>query len=391
PAVPVAVRLRSAIILNDLLLVKRILRNHPEYLQNPNFDDNGNTSLHLAAIMGHLDIIKFLVERGHDSKECQETREKKAEGGSRNSVVLVPEISTNGNLSTPLHLAATHSHASCVEYLCDVFPQTIDRQNDEGATPLMLATRAANCRTYVPHSTTLLPPQQRPTPRYVPGHTPTNGISAVAAAATAAAAAASAAAENTLTVSILLRLGADVNMVDYEGNSALHYASAWGNIKTFRLLLGAGAYHGIRNKHGFAALDYAVSMNTYKYCRSLVSTFEGQQRGQQHPSDPQSPPSSTLGQPTPAPPPALLQHKPSFPKRQRSAPKLRLHTLTTDFTRIGGSSSNWNAPFTSATRSPMSALRPSPRGPMSASSAKVVSPADSSPGSGITDPYSALI
>lgn len=61
PAISVATRLRSAIITNDLLLVKRILRNNPTYLQNPNFDDNGNTSLHLAAIMGHLEIIVRLA------------------------------------------------------------------------------------------------------------------------------------------------------------------------------------------------------------------------------------------------------------------------------------------------------------------------------------------
>lgn len=54
--VGVAVRIRRAIHLNDLVLVKRIIKNHPEKLQNPDYEDDGNTSLHLAAKLGLVDI-----------------------------------------------------------------------------------------------------------------------------------------------------------------------------------------------------------------------------------------------------------------------------------------------------------------------------------------------
>lgn len=53
---PVSIRLRRAIHLNDLSLVKRIVKNNPKHLQNPDLDDNGNTSLHLAARLGLLEI-----------------------------------------------------------------------------------------------------------------------------------------------------------------------------------------------------------------------------------------------------------------------------------------------------------------------------------------------
>lgn len=49
-------RLRQAIADKDLVLVKRILKNNPSYLQNPDFSDKSNTSLHLAAQLGCLDI-----------------------------------------------------------------------------------------------------------------------------------------------------------------------------------------------------------------------------------------------------------------------------------------------------------------------------------------------
>lgn len=37
--------------------MKRILRNNPASLKNSDFDDKSNTSLHLAAIVGHIEII----------------------------------------------------------------------------------------------------------------------------------------------------------------------------------------------------------------------------------------------------------------------------------------------------------------------------------------------
>jgi hypothetical protein len=54
---PVSIRLRRAIHVNDVLLVKRIIKHNPSFLENPDFDDKSNTSLHLAAILGYLDII----------------------------------------------------------------------------------------------------------------------------------------------------------------------------------------------------------------------------------------------------------------------------------------------------------------------------------------------
>jgi hypothetical protein len=59
----VPVRLRRAILIDDVLLVKRIIKNNPSYLENPDFTDGGNTSLHLAAIKGHVDIVVRVFRR----------------------------------------------------------------------------------------------------------------------------------------------------------------------------------------------------------------------------------------------------------------------------------------------------------------------------------------
>ena len=54
--VDVAIRIRRAIHLSDLILLKRIIKNNPQHLQSPDFENNGNTSLHLAAQLGLLEI-----------------------------------------------------------------------------------------------------------------------------------------------------------------------------------------------------------------------------------------------------------------------------------------------------------------------------------------------
>lgn len=58
-----SVRLRRALHLNDLVLVKRIINNNPHVLRNPDLADNGNTSLHLAAQLGLHEIAVRLIRR----------------------------------------------------------------------------------------------------------------------------------------------------------------------------------------------------------------------------------------------------------------------------------------------------------------------------------------
>lgn len=56
-----SIRVRRAIHLNDLVLLKRIIKNNPRMLQNSDFEENGNTSLHLAAQLGSIEIsVSFL-------------------------------------------------------------------------------------------------------------------------------------------------------------------------------------------------------------------------------------------------------------------------------------------------------------------------------------------
>lgn len=64
-----SIRLRRAILLNDVTIVRRIVHSNPKLLQNPDFGDKSNTSLHIAAQAGFDEIVVSLdctVWSGHD-------------------------------------------------------------------------------------------------------------------------------------------------------------------------------------------------------------------------------------------------------------------------------------------------------------------------------------
>ncbi|KAK4930782.1 hypothetical protein LTR28_011614 [Elasticomyces elasticus] len=114
-------RLRRALHLNDLLLVKRIVRNTPQILQNPDFDDKSNTSLHLAAAQGHVDIVvrldnrlltkgkNFLIEAGHENDG----------------------VSRNADWDTPLMLTAQRGQVEVGRLLIEQFPRCIPWANKQ--------------------------------------------------------------------------------------------------------------------------------------------------------------------------------------------------------------------------------------------------------------------
>jgi len=119
-----SLRLRRAIHASDALLLRRILKSHPTLLQNPDSSVLGlsNTSLHLAASLGSLPLVKTLLQLGHES------------GG----------ISLNEEHQTPLMLAAREGHTDVVHLLCTECPKSIHRQDIRGRDAIMEASRGGH-------------------------------------------------------------------------------------------------------------------------------------------------------------------------------------------------------------------------------------------------------
>lgn len=230
--IDVPTRLRRAIHLNDLLLVRRIIRNHPTSLHNPDDSDNGNSSLHLAARLCRVDIVvrlrshlsplptiqtdaplkKYLIHARHDQTS----------------------ISLNASHCTPLHLACSPppphlpppppaDREEVVRLFITHFSRCIPWRNALGQDALMLACQ---------HPSHPIP-------------------------------------------SLLLATKlADPNMQDGKGNTALHHASAYGQLKTLRVLLGGGGRPGVRNWGSWGAGSYSLSVQAEVYWRGLVGEWE---------------------------------------------------------------------------------------------------------------------
>jgi len=201
--IDVSIRLRRAIQLNDLVLVKRILKNNPKSIRNPDLDDKCNTSLHLASKLGFLEIAEFLVDAGHEDDG----------------------IARNADWDTPLMLAV-ESQEAVATMLATRFPRCIAWKNKRGEDALMLASRhgASDLLTCL---LTLAPDP-----------------SALLAAA------------------------------DNDGNIALHYASAYGQLKAIRTLLYAGADPMARNAYSWTPISYSSTVAAEVYFRNLVAEFE---------------------------------------------------------------------------------------------------------------------
>lgn len=129
-----------------------------------------------------------------------------------------------------------------MQLLCTSFPQLVNKTDNLGATPLHLASRA------------------HPTPSAV--------------TSTFATRISTKAAEDTSTISTLLAHKADVRIHDAKGNTCLHYASAWGNLKAVRVLIGAGADPLARNNDGWTPEYYSVTVQAEVYYRNLVAEWE---------------------------------------------------------------------------------------------------------------------
>jgi ankyrin repeat protein len=82
------------------------------------------------------------------------------------------------------------------------------------------------------------------------------------------------ASEDTATINTLLAHNASLHCRDKDGNTALHHASAWGNLKAVRVLLAAGSASLPLNQSKHTPLDYSVTSQAARYFQSLIAEFE---------------------------------------------------------------------------------------------------------------------
>ena len=71
---------------------------------------------------------------------------------------------------------------------------------------------------------------------------------------------------------------ADPNACDLQGNTALHYASAYGELKVLRILLMGGARPDVRNWASWTPVSYSATVQAEVYFKGLVAEWERWER-----------------------------------------------------------------------------------------------------------------
>ncbi|KAI9841477.1 MAG: hypothetical protein M1838_003535 [Thelocarpon superellum] len=236
--IDVSIRLRRAIHLDDLLLVARIIRIHPGSLHNPDLTDKGNSSLHLAARLGRAQIVEYLIQAGHEDDGISRNAEwdtplmAACGEGDDGAVTWGVEKGEDGGTHGASNSISNKSHAvavpatsreAVVRVLLSHYARCANWRNRLGVDALMLCAR--------------------------------HGHASLAA--------------------LLLSHAADANAHDLQGNTALHYASAYGQLKVLRILmLTGGARPDVRNWACWTPASYSATVQAEVYFKGLVGEWE---------------------------------------------------------------------------------------------------------------------
>ena len=122
-------------------------------------DEYGNTTLHIAAYYGKLEVVKYLITEKHCDPMCKArdgaTPLHHAISTGRLHIVkyLIDEQQVDPSCrdehgDTPLHKALRKCHFDIARYLIDEQQVDLSYQNKDGDTPLYIAVQAVQCASH---------------------------------------------------------------------------------------------------------------------------------------------------------------------------------------------------------------------------------------------------
>ncbi|KAJ1945633.1 Target of rapamycin complex 2 subunit avo2 [Linderina macrospora] len=179
-----AERFRKAVGENDLQTLHWLIDNNKiTDIQNKSADENGWTSLMLAARLGRKEIVKYLLELGHDDEV----------------------ISTDSTGNTIPMVSAKHRHEGiCLLYL-NRYPQTMSEINRDGNSAIIEAAQKGLNRVI----TFILDHGGNVNQRDIEGNTPLHHAASW---------------NQFKTVVLLLERGAQPSLKNHKGYTAVDYA-----------------------------------------------------------------------------------------------------------------------------------------------------------------------
>jgi ankyrin repeat protein len=220
--------IHDAIIAGDLAGVKAMVADNPDQI-NAKASDN-NTPLHLAAINGHTEIVKFLISRGVDVNiGDNENSPPIVNAALSNHTDIVKLMLDNGasvtqaddNQMTPLHFACMGGDPEIVRMLIDKGADA-NALNHNGLTPMIYAAyrgKLEAIKVLIEHGAD-------------PYIVASDGITNLHGAANFG---------SVEVCKFFIDLGIDVNVTDNQARTPLFDATSRGRIEVTEYLLGMGA------------------------------------------------------------------------------------------------------------------------------------------------------
>lgn len=215
--------LHTASILGHLAVVRLLLDKEEDISAQ---DSEGETVLHLVAYKGHKEVVRLLLDKGADIK------------------------AQNNNGSTALHQAAHQGHGEVVRLLLDRGADILSQDND-GDTALHIVAYGGHKEVV----RLLLDRGANIAARNESGSTALHLVTWEG---------------HTEVFRLLLDRGADISTQDSDGDTALHLVAYRGHKEVVRLLLDGGADITARNKIRSTALHQAVLMGHNEVARLLL-------------------------------------------------------------------------------------------------------------------------
>ncbi|XP_076153946.1 ankyrin-3 isoform X2 [Alosa pseudoharengus] len=253
----------------------------------------GETALHMAARAGQADVVRFLVKNGASveakAKDDQTPLHIASRLGKPDIVQQLlhhgatPDASTTSGY-TPLHLAAREGHKDVASVLLDQ-GASLGITTKKGFTPLHVAAKYGKIEV----ANLLLQKKAPPdaagksglTPLHVAAHYDNQkvalqlldqGASPHAAAKNGYTPLHIAAKKNQMEIATtLLEYGADTNAVTRQGISPVHLAAQEGNVDMVTLLLAREANINMGNKSGLTPLHLAAQEDKVNVAEVLVN------------------------------------------------------------------------------------------------------------------------
>jgi len=323
-----SIPLYLAVMAGNQQVVKELLGSQAEQQVKITRGASGDTVLHAAVRKKDVDIAKLLVEFGcpvdEQNTEGQTALHIAAYEGDEAMIKFLQTTRVDANIAdshdrTPLHLAAQRGHSVVAEFLVDKLKANVNLRTKDGSTLMHIASQAG-------HPETTLVFLKKGVPLHMPNK---DGAVCLHAAArkghvgVVRALLSKGASVDTKTkdqytalhiavkhckpqvvqillgyganvqhrggraeetplhiaarikdgekvAEMLIKSGADVNAPSDNGETAVHVAARFGNLKVLKLLINEKADTAKRAKNGESALHHAIRAGHYSLLEELV-------------------------------------------------------------------------------------------------------------------------